>query len=100
MKEKIARAVFMARCTNCHFVQHLGALRLLLFIEIFGVLPRIRLLAEKNYFLLFVDDYSCTMLVYVLEKKSEVFSHFMQFKALVENQSGHSLKILRMHRGG
>ena len=52
-------------------------------------------LGGKRYFLLFVDDYSRMMWVYFLEKESEAFSHFIQFKALTENQSGHYLNILR-----
>jgi len=38
--------------------------------------------------LLIVDDFSRMMWVYFLEKKSEALSHFMQFKALTEKQSG------------
>ena len=57
-------------------------------------------LGGKWYFLLFVDDYYRMMWVYFMEKKSKVFSYFMQFRALTENQSGHSLKILRTDRGG
>ena len=44
-------------------------------------------LGGKSYFLLFVDDYSRIMWVYFLEKRLEVFSHFIQFKTLTEYQS-------------
>jgi hypothetical protein len=46
------------------------------------------------YFLTFIDDYSKKTSVYFLQEKSEVFSHFLEFKALVEKQSG--LKILTL----
>ena len=53
-----------------------------------------------NYFLNFVDDYSRKTWVYFLKHKSNTFSCFQQFKELVENQSGHDIKILRTDRGG
>lgn len=54
----------------------------------------------RRYFLLFVDDCTRMMWVYFIQQKSEAFSCFTQFKALVEKQSGHSIKILRTDRGG
>ena len=54
----------------------------------------------RRYFLLFVDDYTRMMWVYFIQQKSDAFSCFKEFKALVEKQSGHSLKILRTDRGG
>eukprot|EP00253_Pinus_taeda_P017159 PITA_17159 len=38
--------------------------------------------------------------VYSLKNKSEVFENFRNFKALVENQSGLHIKVLRTGRGG
>ena len=35
-----------------------------------------------------------------MKHKYDEFSCFQQFKALVENQSGHHIKILRTDRGG
>jgi len=40
------------------------------------------------------------LLVYFLRHKSEVFGLFKVFKALVENQSGRKLKVLRFDNGG
>jgi len=57
-------------------------------------------LSNKRYFLLFVDDYTRMMWIYFLDQKSEAFSFFLQFKALVERQSGHQMKTLRTDRGG
>ena len=54
----------------------------------------------RRYFLLFIDDYTRMMWVYFIQQKSDAFSCFKEFKALVEKQSGYSLKILRTDRGG
>ena len=53
-----------------------------------------------KFFLTFIDDYSRKTWVYLLKHKSDAFSYFQQFKALVENQSGHRIKILRTDIGG
>ena len=53
-----------------------------------------------KYFLTFIDDYSRKTWVYFLKHKSDAFSCFQQFKALVENQSVHRIKILRTDKGG
>ena len=56
--------------------------------------------AGNKYFLLLVDDFSRMMWVYVIKAKNEAFATFKSFKALVENQTEHKLKILRTDRGG
>ena len=53
-----------------------------------------------KYFLTFIDEHSRKRWVYFLKHKSDAFGYFQQFKALVENQSGHRIKILRTDRGG
>ncbi|KAK2979863.1 hypothetical protein RJ640_002776 [Escallonia rubra] len=57
-------------------------------------------LGKNIYFLLFIDDYSRKTWVYFLKQKSEVFSTFKRFKALVEKQSGYQIKAMRSDRGG
>ena len=57
-------------------------------------------LGGKIYFLLFVDDYTRMMWLYILDKKSEVFSIFLKFQTLVERQSGRQIKTIRTNRGG
>ena len=52
-----------------------------------------------NYFLTFIDEYSRKTWVYFLKHKFDAFN-YQQFKALVENQSGHRIKILRTYKGG
>jgi hypothetical protein len=42
----------------------------------------------------FFDDFSCFTWIFFLRKKSEVFQHLKDFKALVETQSGKKIKIL------
>eukprot|EP00253_Pinus_taeda_P035760 PITA_35760 len=57
-------------------------------------------LADSQYFLIFIDDFTRKTWVYFLKNKSEVFEKFRNFKALVENQSGLHIKVLRPNRGG
>ncbi|MCO5603674.1 hypothetical protein L7F22_057825 [Adiantum nelumboides] len=53
-----------------------------------------------HYFLTFVDDMSRKVWVYFLKNKSEVFSYFKQFKAMVEKECGRFIKTLRSNQGG
>ena len=57
-------------------------------------------LSGCEYYLTFIDDYSRETWIYFLEAKSEVFARFQEFKALVENQSGKGIKVLRSDNGG
>ncbi|KAM1746866.1 hypothetical protein ACFX11_013456 [Malus domestica] len=50
----------------------------------------------NKYFLVFVDDYSRMTWVYFLRQKSEVFSIFKKFQAMVERQSGYLIKVLEV----
>jgi len=50
--------------------------------------------------LTFIDDYTKKTWVYLLKQKSEVFECFHKYKPLVEKQSGHYIKFLRIDRGG
>lgn len=53
-----------------------------------------------EYLLTFTDDKTRYVWVYALKQKSEVFSKFCEWKALVEKSSGHKLKTLRTDSGG
>lgn len=55
---------------------------------------------KAHYFLTFVDDYSRKTWVYFLKEESEVFSHFLEFKALVEKKSGLQFLTLRTNNVG
>ena len=57
-------------------------------------------LAGSHYILTVIDDFTRKTWVYFLKNKSEVFERFCNFKALVENQSGLHIKVLRTDRGG
>lgn len=57
-------------------------------------------LGGNRYFTTFVDELTRKVWLYLLNEKSEVFSVFVNFCALVERQSGHELKILRTDGGG
>lgn len=50
-------------------------------------------LSGFEYYVLFIDDYS-------RKTKDEVFKRFQEFKALVENQTGRKIKVLRSDNGG
>lgn len=52
-----------------------------------------------NYFILFVDDYSRTMIIIYLNK-SEAFQKFKQYIERLEKEIGKKLKCLRLERGG
>ncbi|CAL5401450.1 unnamed protein product [Camellia sinensis] len=53
-----------------------------------------------KYYVVFIDDFSKFTWLFPLHYKSEVFSKFLEFKALVETQFSTSLKILRSDNGG
>ncbi len=52
-----------------------------------------------RYFLTFIDDFSRKTHVYLLKAKGEAFEKFKQYKALVENEIGHKIKVLRSDNG-
>ena len=54
----------------------------------------------NRYFITFIDDFSRMCWVYFLKNKYDTFNVFKNFKALVELQSGYSLKKLRRDKGG
>jgi hypothetical protein len=47
-----------------------------------------------------MDDFSRKTWIYFLKTKDEVFNKFPEFKALVKNQTGKKIKILRSNNGG
>ena len=57
-------------------------------------------MSQAKYALTFIDEFSRYFWVYFLKHKFEVSSLFKVFKALVENQSGRKLKVLRYDNGG
>ena len=67
--------------------------------NIVGPFPHISI-SQFSYVLTFIDEFSRYCWVYFLKHKSEFFYLFKVFKALVENQFGRKLKILRSDNGG
>ncbi|RVW25356.1 Retrovirus-related Pol polyprotein from transposon TNT 1-94 [Vitis vinifera] len=53
-----------------------------------------------EYFVTFIDDYSRYRYVYLMQRKSEAFEKFKEFRAKVEKQLSKSIKTLRSDRGG
>ncbi|GJS07278.1 retrovirus-related pol polyprotein from transposon TNT 1-94 [Tanacetum coccineum] len=56
-------------------------------------------LRGKRYFLSIIDDYSRRVWVYILRFKHEAFGKFKEWKQLVENQTGRTVKKLRTDNG-
>jgi transposase InsO family protein len=54
----------------------------------------------SSYFATFIDDFSRRMSIFFMRGKSEVFSRFQEFKALVENRTGNKIRVLRSDNGG
>jgi transposase InsO family protein len=48
----------------------------------------------------FIDDYSRRTWIFFMKTKDEIFIRFREFKALVENQTGKKIKVLRLDNGG
>ena len=57
-------------------------------------------LTRNHYMLTFIDDFTRKTWVYFLKFKNEGFEKLFHFKALIENQSGQHIKVLRTDRGG
>lgn len=53
-----------------------------------------------RFVLTFIDDYSRFASVYLLKAKSEVITRFMEYKALVEKQTGAKVRCVRTDNGG
>ncbi|GLJ29753.1 hypothetical protein SUGI_0587340 [Cryptomeria japonica] len=57
-------------------------------------------IGKSTYYVSFIDDFSRRTWVYFLKSKSEFFSRFKEFKAMVELQTGKKIKCLRTDNGG
>lgn len=66
--------------------------------DLSGMFP-VTSLGGYLYYAIFVDELSHKTWIYFLKKKDEVFTLFCSFKALVENQIGKKIKILRTNNG-
>jgi hypothetical protein len=57
-------------------------------------------LGGSHYYVTFIDDATRKTWVYCIQQKSDVFDTFKKWKALVEYETGKSLKCLRSDNGG
>lgn len=57
-------------------------------------------LGGNKYIFVMVDDFSRYMWSLLLKEKSEAFEKFKTFKALVEKETGSTIKTFRTNRGG
>jgi len=57
-------------------------------------------LGGARYFLTYIDDFSRKVWVYLLKSKGECLKKFKEFKALVETQSEHKMKVFWLDNGG
>ncbi|GKB35221.1 retrotransposon protein, putative, ty1-copia subclass [Tanacetum coccineum] len=62
-------------------------------------LSQVESLGGKRYFLSIVDDYSKRVWIYIFRFKHEAFRKFKEWKQLVENQTGRTVKKLRTDNG-
>ena len=53
-----------------------------------------------RYYVTFIDDHTRKVWVYFMKEKSEVFTHFQNFKAMAEKQTGLQVKCIRSDGGG
>ena len=60
----------------------------------------VKLIGGAEYLLTFTDGKTHYTWVYPLKMKDQVFDHFLEWKALVENSSGKKLKTLHSDNGG
>ena len=67
--------------------------------DVSGRMSHVSLRGYKNY-VLFIDDFSRKTWIFFLKAKGEVFRCLKNFKALVENQTGRKIKVLRSDNGG
>ena len=47
-----------------------------------------------KYWITFIDDKSCFVCIYLMKTKDQALDTFRQYKALVENQTGKTIKTL------
>jgi hypothetical protein len=57
-------------------------------------------LTRSLYYVVFIDDFSRKSWIFFMKTKGHVFSRFQEFKALVENQTGKKIRVLRSDNGG
>ena len=67
--------------------------------DVSGII-RIKNALNAKYFVTFRDDFSKNGFTYLMEKKSEVYSKFIEFKTWIERQTGKKIQKVRSDQGG
>jgi len=70
-----------------------------IFSDVHGPMP-VQSCNGQLYWATFIDDASLWMEAYELAKKSDLFAAFLQFKVLVEKQTGQNIKCFHNDEGG
>jgi len=60
----------------------------------------VKSIGDNSYFVTFIDEFTRKLWIYLLPKKSEVFSVFKKFRLLVQNESDEVISKLRTDGGG
>ena len=60
----------------------------------------VQFVSGYKYHVIFIDDFSRFTWIYPMHQKSEVFTNFVKFKLLVENQFTSHIKQLHTDGGG
>jgi len=70
--------------------------------DIYGPMSSLSIGGKFKYYITFIDDFSRKTWIYFLTGKTseEVLKRFLEFKALVETQTGKRIKSLRSDNGG
>ena len=66
--------------------------------DIMGPMNKISV-GGSRYILNFIDDYSRYVKVYFIKRKSQVFDYFMEYKSMMEGQTGKKVKCIRTDNG-
>ena len=66
--------------------------------DVCGPIP-VQSLGGAKYYVLFKDDATNFRVVYFIRQKSEVYERFKEFKRLVDNKFGRTIKTLRTDNG-
>ena len=101
-KLEFCEECFMGKQTRVSFVEGKHDSRGVLeyvHMDVWGPTP-VASLGGAKYYISFIYDFSRKVWVYVMKAKSEAFARFKEWRALVENESGKSLKILRSDNAG
>lgn len=57
-------------------------------------------ISSVRYFVTYINDHSRKIWTYLINRKDDVFEVFKKFKPMIERQSGHKLKVLKIDSGG